>query len=164
MRRSRFARLAAALAAVATLGACTLTQGPPIVSPTKVLSMTSAPIKGAAAKFAFAPITGVPSELLQTLNSAMTKHAAARHLTIVPDGDPTATYLVKGYLSAIGDNRGTLLVYVWDVLGQDGQRLRRISGQEIGGGARADPWTGISKELIAASGQSTIDELLAWSD
>jgi hypothetical protein len=164
MRLSQLVRAVAAVAALATLGACTLTQGPPIVSPTKVLSMTSAPIKGKDVKFAFAPITGVPSELLQSLNGAMTKHAAARHLTIVPDGDPTATYVVKGYLSAIGDNRSTLLVYVWDVLGQDGKRLRRISGQEIGGGARADPWTGISKELIASSGRSMIDELVAWSD
>ena len=126
--------------------------------------MSSAPLKGAEARFAFAPIVGVPSELLQSLNSAITQHAAARHLNVVPAGDPTATYVVKGYLSAIGDSRSTMLVYVWDVFDSSGRRLRRISGQEIGEGASADPWTGISSARVETAARSTVDELLSWSD
>jgi hypothetical protein len=159
----RLSRLAIAFAALLPVAACTLTQGPPAISPTKVFSMSRAPERGTEAKFAFAPVAGIPTELLQTLNSTVAKHATARHLNVVPIGDPTATYTVKGYLSAIGDSRSTLLVYVWDVFDRDGTRLRRVSGQEIGKGASTDPWTGISEETVANVVRSTIDELAAWS-
>jgi hypothetical protein len=157
-------RMAAAGLVAAALGACTLSQGPPAVSPTKVLSMSSAPVKGADAHFAFAPITGVPAELLRPLTAALNKHAAVRHLSIVPAGDPKATFVVKGYLSAIGDSRSTLLVYVWDVFDANGARLRRVSGQEVGEGANTDPWTGISRESIEIAARATVDELAAWVD
>jgi hypothetical protein len=160
----RLLRLTLMLAALASLSACMLSQGPPAVSPTKVFSMTRAPERGAAAIFAFTPINGVPSELLQTLTTTITKHAAVRHLNIVPPGDPTAVYTVKGYLSAIGDFRSTLLVYTWDVFDREGSRLRRISGQEIGTGASTDPWTGISQGTVAGVARSTVDELAAWSN
>jgi hypothetical protein len=160
----RVSRLAAILLLAAAVGACTLTQGPPVVSPTRMLSMTTAPVQGADVKFAFAPITGMPSELLQALNRAIKNHAETRHLSLVEPDDASATYIVKGYLSAVGDSRSTLLVYVWDVLDKDGKRLRRISGQEIGNGAKADPWTGITPSLISNVGRSTIDELIAWSN
>ena len=160
----RLPRLAAAFASVLAVAACTLTQGPPVVSPTKVFSMSRAPVRGAEAKFAFVAVTGVPSELLQTLNTTITKEATSRHLNVVAESDPTAIYIVKGYLSAIGDSQSTLLVYVWDVFDRDGKRLRRISGQQIGGGARTDPWGGVSKETVAGAARSTIDELVAWSN
>lgn len=164
MNLASFTRIGLVAVAAGMVGACTLSQGPPVVSPTKVLSMTSSPVKGADARFAFVPITGVPAELLQPLNTALRKHAAARHVTIVPEGDPSATFVVKGYLSAIGDSRSTLLVYVWDVFDLSGRRLRRVSGQEIGKGAITDPWTGISRESVETAAKSTVDELAAWID
>jgi len=164
MTLASFTRTGLAVLAAASVGACTFAQGPPVVSPTKVLSMTSAPVKGADARFAFVRITGVPAELLQPLNAALRNHAAARHVTIVPEGDASATFVVKGYLSAIGDTRSTLLVYVWDVFDLSGRRLRRISGQEMGKGAMTDPWTGISQESVETAAKSTIDELAAWID
>jgi hypothetical protein len=160
----RLSRLTAMLGALLLVAACTLSQGPPAVSPTKVLSMTRAPERGSTAVFAFAPVTGVPSELLQTLNTTLTKHAAARHLNVVPVGDPKATYTVKGYLSAIGDSRSTLLVYTWDVFDRDGSRLRRVAGQEFGDGASTDPWTGISSRTVEGVARTTVDELAAWSN
>jgi hypothetical protein len=143
---------------------CTLKEGPPIVSPTKVLSMTSAPVRGADAKFAFAQLTGAPSELIQAMNSEIRRHAAKRKLDIVPEGDPSAVYLVKGYLSAVGDDQSSLLVYVWDVYDRDGKRLRRISGQETAGNAQTDPWGGIRTETMQIAAREMIDELKAWSD
>jgi hypothetical protein len=160
----RSLRLAAAAAMLLGVTGCTLKEGPPVVSPTKVLSMTSAPVRGADARFAFAELTGAPSELIQAMNGEIRRHAAKRRLTIVPDGDPSAVYLVKGYISAVGDDRSSLLVYVWDVFDHEGKRLRRISGQEIGEGAKTDPWGGISTETMQIAARQVVDELVAWSD
>jgi hypothetical protein len=160
----RFLRLAVAAAVILGAAGCTLNEGPPVVSPTKVLSMTSAPVHGADAKFAFAEVTGAPSELIQAMNNEIRRHAAKRHLNIVPEGDPSAVYLVKGYVSAVGDDQSTLLVYVWDVYDRDGKRLRRISGQAAAGNAQTDPWGGIRPETMQTAAREMIDELVAWSD
>ncbi len=161
---TRSLRHAAAAAMILGAAGCTLREGPPVVSPTKVLSMSSAPIRGADAKFAFQELTGAPSELIQAMNGEIRRHAAKRKLNIVPEGDPSAVYVVKGYISAVGDDQSTLLVYVWDVLDRDGKRLRRISGQQTGGNAQTDPWGGIRAETMATAALDMIDELVTWSD
>jgi hypothetical protein len=107
-------------------------------------------------------VTGVPAEMRFTLEDSLKKYAATRTLTIVPPGDTTAVYQVKGYLSAIGDDTGTLLVYTWDVSDAFGTPLYRISGQETGAGSSTDPWIGISKAEIDAAARDTIDKLADW--
>lgn len=139
-------------------------KGPPAVSPIKAFSMGDAPVKGEAARFAFAPVTGAPSSLITALNSAIVDHAKERGVTIVQDGDPTAVYTVRGYLSAVGDSQNTLLVYVWDVFDRDGRRLHRFSGQETGSGSVVDPWQGIKEATVRDAARSAIDDLKAWSD
>jgi hypothetical protein len=157
-------RLAALAAVLLGVAGCTLREGPPLVSPTKVLSMTGAPVRGDDAKFAFTELSNAPSELVQAMTNEIRRHAAKRRLNIVAEGDPAAVYIVKGYISAIGDDQGALLVYVWDVLDRDGKRLRRISGQQVGGGAKTDPWGGITAETMQVAAREVVDELRAWSD
>ena len=110
--------------------------------------MGPAPIKGADARFAFVEISGAPRSHVLEFNRAIDTEAKTRNLNLVPEGDPSATYLVKGYLSAIGDHKGTLLIYVWDVLDVGGKRLYRISGQESAGGSTTDPWLGIDRKDV----------------
>ena len=57
------------------------------------------------------------------LEDSLKRYAKTRNLTIVPADDPSAIYRVKGYLSAVGDTSGTLLVYTWDVSDAGGTRL-----------------------------------------
>jgi hypothetical protein len=140
-----------------------LGSGPPVVLPNRVLVSGRAPVTGAAARFAFLDITGVPSGQLRNFEKALEVEAGIRRLTLVPDGDPTATYQVRGYLSAIGDSRSTLLVYVWDVFDTSGQRLHRITGQEAGKGSGTDPWLGIGQPEMAAAARRTIDALTDWT-
>jgi hypothetical protein len=172
MRKNSFRRLRAGLAVAAglLLAGCVTDylpepgKGPPAVSPTKAFSMGEAPIKGDAARFSFTPVTGLPMAFANELNDSLKENAAKRSITIVPEGDPTATYVVKGYVSAIGDRQGTLLVYVWDVFDLRGNRLHRYSGQAPGGGAVVDPWRGIKAATVSAAARNAIDDLKAWSD
>ena len=117
--------------------------GAPSLGPIAAVEMKAAPIKGAAARFAFGRITGAPGDVLTGLTAALNKEAKARNITLVPEEDATATYKVKGYVSAVGGPSGTLLVYVFDVLDSHGVRIHRVSGQERGGSATSDPWGGI---------------------
>jgi hypothetical protein len=136
--------------------------GAPGLGPIAAIEMKAAPIKGAAARFAFTKINGAPGDLLTVLSSSLDKEAAARKINLVPENDATATYRVKGYVSAVGGPSGTLLVYVFDVLDSGGVRIHRVSGQERGGAASSDPWGGISEATIRAAARHAIDDLAAW--
>jgi hypothetical protein len=163
-RRHFLAALVAALGA----GACSslplpkMGEGPPNVGVRSAMQLGPAPIKGPDARFAFAQIAGVPSTHVTEFSRALNREAEARHLTIVPEGDPSATYVVKGYLSAIGDRSGAVLVYVWDVTDTNGRRLHRVTGQEPTDSGGVDPWQGIGDEAVRTVAERTIDDLVSW--
>ncbi|HVY21562.1 MAG TPA: hypothetical protein VHA70_15985 [Bauldia sp.] len=166
---ARIASLSLALAAVLALVACTTVSlppmgpgPPPLVGAKKTRTLGPAPIKGETATFAFATVNGVPAEMRFRLEDSLKQFATTRNLVLVPEGDPTAVYHVKGYLSAVGDTSGTLLVYTWDVTDASGAPLLRISGQETANGSDADPWIGVGSAQIDAAARETIDKLADW--
>jgi hypothetical protein len=150
------------------LAACTTAaipppgSGAPTIGPIAATKMRAAPVRGDDAKFAFARITGAPGDLLTVLGEALKKEAKARKLTVVPEDDPSATYQIKGYVSAVGGPTGTLLVYVFDILDAHGVRIHRISGQQLGAGATSDPWGGIRESTMRIAAQHAVDDLAAW--
>lgn len=164
-----FASLIMLMLAVVALSACVPIRAPelgpgppPMLSPKKAKTLGAAPIKGAAVRFAFAQLTGVPGDMRLQLEGSLKKFAATRDLAIVPEGDPTATYNVRGYLSAVGDATGTLLVYVWDVTDRNGTPLYRVSGQEAAPGSSTDPWNGMTTKQVDQAARETIDKLADW--
>jgi hypothetical protein len=136
--------------------------GPPGIRPSTVGTLGKAPVTGVAASFAFAAVTGMPAELRFAMQDALKIQGATRNLKLLPEGDPSATYIVRGYLSAIGDENGILLVYTWDVLDRGGNRLHRVSGQESGNGSLGDPWASVTREMVLLVALQTIDDLSDW--
>lgn len=118
----------------------------------------------AQAKFSFAPVTGAPASLLNNLSAQLGREAFAQHVNLVPAGDPTANYVVKGYLSAVGDTSGTILVYVWDVFDTSGRRVHRISGQETSATGSQDPWGGVNSDTTNMVARRTIGALISWGN
>lgn len=152
-----------------TAGACSSVRvprfddGPPRLPVRTMFQMRPAPIKGSAAKFAIVEINGAPTQHRMDMSRAIAMRAAERKLNLVKEGDPSATYLVKGYLSAITDITGGSLVYVWDVSDASGKRLHRVSGREPTGGGSFDPWSKISGTALDNAAQHTVDDLVNWS-
>jgi hypothetical protein len=158
------AALALALVALAACNQATRPQlGPPAMRVAEVKTLGAAPVKGAEnVRFAFITLTGIPAEMRFDLEAALKKYAATRNLTVAVADDPAATYRVKGYLSAIGDQNGTLLVYTWDVFDTAGTPLHRIAGQQTAKGSSTDPWAGIQQAQIEDAARETIDKLADW--
>ncbi|BCP54654.1 hypothetical protein K32_32710 [Kaistia sp. 32K] len=156
----------AILLATFALAACnnTLSSGQPAASATS--SDSSAParpaIPFATAKFSFAPVTGAPPNILSSLSTQLAQEAAAQNVALVPSGDAQANYVIKGYLSAVGDSSGTILVYVWDVFDAGGRRVHRISGQETSTNGSQDPWLGVDGATLSNVARRTIASLVAW--
>jgi hypothetical protein len=159
---SLVAAMAALLAACVPMERPKLGPGPPAMGVSQIRKLGPAPVKGDEVRIAFITVTGIPAEMRFTLEKSLKTYAATRNLTISISDDPTATYRVKGYLSAIGDKTSALLVYVWDVYDTSGRALHRISGQEVAAGSEADPWVGVSVKNIDDSARETIDKLADW--
>ena len=160
-------RLAIILAAGAALAACNsipvprMGAGPPPML-RDARSLGPAPVKGEQVRISFADVTGIPGQMRFEMADALKQYAKDRNLVVVPVGDPTVTYALKGYLSAVGDATGGLLIFIWDVYDPTGQPLRRFSGQEAIGGSEADPWAAVSGGHIDAAARETIDNLADW--
>lgn len=136
--------------------------GPPGMGFSTIRNLGEAPVKGPSATFAFLTLTGVPGQARFDMEAALKRYAATRNLRIITEDSPTATYRIRGYLSALGDQNGTLLVYTWDVYDSSGRPLHRISGQETAQGDAADPWASIRSQQIDAAARETIDKLADW--
>ncbi|WP_180900931.1 hypothetical protein [Martelella soudanensis] len=121
----------------------------------------------AADTLRFLPIIGAPADRLQPLSARLGESARAAGLSIVAMDDATADLSLKGYFSAVDQEGVVSVIYVWDVIGADGVRLHRIQDRqaaETGGFTGADPWAGVSPEMMATIGQKSIGSLLAWLD
>ena len=165
----RLARPAAFVIVATIVAACTVATPPPILGsgPPPMGLRTAkglgvAPVKGAAVKIAFATVTGTPAELRFELEDSLKKDADTRSLVIVPADDPTATYIVKGYMSAIGDANQGNLIYVFDVFDRTGVARHRITGQKAVAGSGSDPWAAVTNADIHVAAQETIDDLAGW--
>lgn len=157
----------AGLAVAAVASACVPTErpqlGPPAMRVAEVRTLGAAPVKGTEnVRFAFITVTGIPGQMRFDLEKALKKYAATRNLAISVEDDPTATYRIKGYLSAVGDQNGALLIYTWDVFDTAGTPLHRIAGQQTAAGSATDPWAGVRTAQIEDAARETIDKLADW--
>nr|WP_298101294.1 hypothetical protein [uncultured Shinella sp.] len=110
----------------------------------------------------FLPIIGAPVEAVTPLSKRLGAEARSNGLTIRSASDNSSKYILKGYFSAMNDNGGTTVVYVWDVLDGSGARLHRIQGQETVSGTASDPWSAVPARTMEGIAQKTIREYLDW--
>ncbi|MGD9912471.1 MAG: hypothetical protein AB7S80_00200 [Rhizobiaceae bacterium] len=117
----------------------------------------------AAMRLGFAPVVGGTADAVTPLTQQLVSRARERGIGLVASGDPSATHVLKGYLSAVSDSRSTTVIYVWDVLGPGGNRVHRIQGQVKAEGRSGEGWAAVSPDAMRSVGNATIDALAAWA-
>lgn len=150
------------LAGVLLLTGCADNGTPPTPS---TLTTASAPVLPAVpaseATIAFEPFIGIPGNRADQLSRKIGETAQKEKLKLVRRIDETATYRVRGYLTAVGNESGTTIVYVYDIFRGDA-RVHRISGQETSEGSRGDPWTGVDNDALNNIAIRTVVALKSW--
>jgi hypothetical protein len=118
-------------------------------------SLFSSSIFGGSTKMVLAPVIGPPAKLAQELTDDLIAAGKERSLTLVTSG--TADYTMRGYLAASTDKKGATISYIWDISDTKGQRVVRVSGEEvITARSGSDPWNGVdSTALRSIAGKST---------
>ncbi|MGB8816544.1 MAG: hypothetical protein WCC66_01335 [Rhizobiaceae bacterium] len=111
----------------------------------------------------FAPIIGAPVEKVTALSRRFSARAREQKVAIVASTDQTATHVLKGYFSVLGEGANTTVVYVFDVLDPAGNRLHRIQGQEtVPSSNSADPWAAVPANTLELIADKAMAEFAAW--
>jgi hypothetical protein len=149
-------RTFALFAALALLAGCMTTAGG--VSPG---SAAAAAPQAQGPQFALISINGPPAEFADRLTNAVDMLGFSSDLGFAGVDIFNADFTVTGYLSVIGGNASSIIVYVWDVARNGGARVDRISGQMSVAGS-GDPFTGGDALLLNRLAGTLIDGIEAW--
>jgi len=127
--------------------------------------MTATPIVIAnvgPVSLSFADFPDAPNRVQDNFYSTFAVDAPIRGIPFDP-GD-SGTVVARGYLSVAGSASGTLLIYVFDFVDQDGNRLTRVGGQMSSPQAPEDPWDAVDNALIEGVVSHVLDEFRSWLD
>ena len=181
MKRSTCSKLAAAfaLAAASGLTACTSTQD--VLEPSALVGGGSAQPASPAfppaaptaasntvaaistnARVQFAPVVGAPANASTPLAARLSSSAASRGVSLVANGQSSATLIMKGYFSAITERGQTTVIYVWDVVDPAGTRIHRIQGQARAPASGGEGWDGVQAATMETIADETVDRLITW--
>jgi hypothetical protein len=95
-----------------------------------------------------APIVGAPPNIAKQFAQQLAAAGSDNKLTITPDGTGSP-YTLKGYLVATSEKKGAKISYILDITDTKGQRVGRVSGEQlIAGRSGADPWSGVDSAAL----------------
>lgn len=152
----------AAIAILTLLAGCAENGNPPTPANLSAAPAQSLPdVPASEATVAFEPFIGMPGNRADELSRKIGEHAKKENLKLARRVDQNATYRVRGYMTAVGNESGTTVVYVYDVFRGE-TRVHRISGQETSKGSRGDPWTGVENDALNNIALRTVVALKSW--
>ena len=154
-RLGRFASIAFAALALVCLAGCS---GGPTTS--SFFSSATNLFSGST-KISLAPIVGAPQPIAEQFTQALVVAGKDRHLTILPAGAGGGSYTLRGYLLASSEKGGSKISYIWDVTDAKGNRVARVSGDELVPGRTADPWDNVSGTVLNSIAGKTTSQLAA---
>ena len=118
-------------------------------------------IFGSSPKLTVAPIIGAPENVGSELTKALIVAGKDRNLTITP-GTSGEEYVLRGYLIATPERRGSKISYIWDVTDAKGTRVTRVSGEEmVAKGSPSKPWSGVDSTVTRTIAAKTTSQLAA---
>jgi hypothetical protein len=110
---------------------------------------------------AFESIDGPPPEVFRKLVANLNDEADARQIAVV-SRTTSATYRVRGYVSALVERGKTTFAWVWDVYDTDKRRTLRIAGEEPAAASRRnsrDAWSGADEQVLRRMAHDGMDRI-----
>ena len=116
-----------------------------------------------SARIAIAPVIGAPDAVAKQLQSQLTNDIEAQRISVAKSPNETAEYTLRGYVVSAREQGRTKVSYIWDVTDPAGQRVNRITGEEVISGARSsDPWAAVTPQVVNTISNKTVGSLAAW--
>lgn len=110
-------------------------------------------------KLSIAPIIGAPLEVVTPLSLRFDTIVKTQSIPQAASGD--ADYTLKGYFSNMVENNQTAVLYVWDVVDKQGNRVHRLQGQEKAPGKAG--WPSITAPVMSKIADDTMADYFRWA-
>lgn len=116
-----------------------------------------------SARIAIAPVIGAPDAVAKQLQAQLTTDIEARRISVAKSANESAEYTLRGYVVSAREQGRTKVSYIWDVTDPAGQRVNRITGEEVITGARSsDPWAAVTPQVVSTISTKTVGSLATW--
>ncbi len=110
---------------------------------------------------AFESIDGPPPGVFNSLVDNLSTEGQSRNLAIA-SREGAANYRVRGYVAAQVIQGRTHISWLWDVYDDDKLRVLRITGEEAGGRAGADPWAAADAPMLRRIARNAMDQFATF--
>ncbi len=117
---------------------------------------------GTGTKVHILPVVGAPADKIAALSRTLSANASSNGIVLTQRDSAETQYQLKGYLSAFSDETQTNVVYVWDILNTNNQRVYRIQGQKSISTITNDAWQAVSADIMEAIAADTITAFNNW--
>ena len=132
-------------------------------SPATELASPSATASTTATKLAVAPVIGAPETVAKQMQSSLSGALAKQNIAIAKDATDKSDYTLRGYVVSAREKSGVKVSYIWDITDPAGQRVNRITGEEmVNAGADRDPWASVSPQVIDSISGKTASQIATW--
>ncbi len=159
--RCRLGRIAGAALTTLVVLTCCAFAGAATADAGFFKDLTSRIFGGGVDKMDLAPIVGAPPDVAKNLAQELVTAAGANKLTLTPDGTGSP-YTLRSYLVATTEKKGAKISYILDVSDSKGQRVTRVSGEQLVPGRKGrDPWSGVNSAALRSLATTMTSELAA---
>ncbi len=118
----------------------------------------------AGAKVAVAPVIGAPETVAKQMQASLGTALGRSSIAVAQNATDRADYTLRGYVVSAREKTGVKVSYIWDVTDPAGQRVNRITGEEMIPGAQGsrDPWSAVSPQVIDTISNKTAGQIASW--
>ncbi len=121
------------------------------------------PAQTGAARIAVAPVIGAPDTVAKQMQSGLGSALQKASVSVAQNATDKADYTLRGYVVSAREKTGVKVSYIWDVTDPAGQRVKRITGEEMVAAAQGrDPWAAVSPQVIETISSKTAGQVAAW--
>lgn len=132
-------------------------------APSTELASPSA-VPASAMKLAVAPVIGAPESVAKQMQTSLAGALNKQNIAVAQNPTDKTDYTLRGYVVSAREKTGVKVSYIWDLTDPSGQRVNRITGEEIvSAGANRDPWASVSPQLIDTISSKTASQVAAWA-
>ncbi len=133
-------------------------------APSAELAAPASALPGSAIKLAVAPVIGAPESVAKQMQTSLAGALAKQRLAVAQNATDKSDYTLRGYVVSAREKAGVKVSYIWDVTDPTGQRVNRVTGEEIvAAGAARDPWASVSQQVIDTISEKTAQQVAAWA-
>lgn len=111
-------------------------------------------------KLFIAPIIGAPLEVVTPLSLRFDDVLKAQSIKMAANMETDADFVLKGYFSNLTENNQTTVLYVWDVMDKQGNRVHRLQGQETTPGKNG--WAAVPATVMSKIADDTLADYFRW--